>query len=43
MLADSDRLLKTVEQVLLAGQSGQRRRKLNFRKVDIGELAQRMR
>ncbi len=39
MLADSDRLMRTVEQVLLAGQSGQRRRKLNFRKVDIGELA----
>ena len=27
MLADSDRLLQTVEQVLRAGQSGQRRRK----------------
>ncbi|HEV7745619.1 MAG TPA: HAMP domain-containing sensor histidine kinase [Pyrinomonadaceae bacterium] len=39
MLADSDRLLQTVEQVLRAGQSGQRRRKLNLRKVDIGELA----
>ena len=39
MLADSDRLLKTVEQVLRAGQSGQRNRKLNFRKVDIGQLA----
>jgi len=38
MLADSDRLLQTVEQVLRAGQSGQRRRKLNFRKVDVGEL-----
>lgn len=38
LLADSDRLLRTVEQVLRAGQSGQRRRKLNFRKVDIGEL-----
>jgi signal transduction histidine kinase len=40
MLADNDRLLQTVEQVLRAGQSGQRRRKLNLRKVDIGELAQ---
>ena len=40
MLADSDRLMRTVEQVLLAGQSGQRRRTLNFRKVDIGELAE---
>jgi signal transduction histidine kinase len=39
MLADSDRLLQTVEQVLRAGQSGQRRRKLNLRKVDVGELA----
>jgi two-component system sensor histidine kinase SenX3 len=39
MLADSDRLLQTVEQVLRAGQSGQRRRTINLRKVDIGELA----
>jgi len=39
MLADSDRLLQTVEQVLRAGQSGQRNRKLNFRKVDVGQLA----
>jgi two-component system sensor histidine kinase SenX3 len=38
MLADSDRLLQTVEQVLRAGQSGQRRRELNFRKVDVGQL-----
>jgi two-component system sensor histidine kinase SenX3 len=38
MLADSDRLLQTVEQVLRAGQSGQRGRKINLRKVDIGEL-----
>jgi len=38
MLADSDRLLQTVEQVLRAGQSGLRRRKLNFRKIDVGEL-----
>jgi signal transduction histidine kinase len=40
MLADSDRLLQTVEQVLRAGQSGHRRRTLNFRKVDVGELVQ---
>jgi len=40
MLADSDRLLQTVEQVLRAGQSGQRSRKLHFRKVDIGNVAQ---
>ncbi|MGH9875621.1 MAG: sensor histidine kinase [Pyrinomonadaceae bacterium] len=38
MLADSDRLLQTVEQVLRAGQSGQRRRPLNLRKIDVGEL-----
>jgi len=40
MLADSDRLLQTVEQVLRAGQSGQRRRKINLRKIDVGELVQ---
>lgn len=39
MLADSDRLIRTVEQVLRAGQSGQRNRNLNFRKVDISQLA----
>ena len=39
MLADNDRLLQTVELVLRAGQSGQRHRKINLRKVDIGELA----
>ena len=39
MLADNDRLLQTVEQVLRAGQSGQRRRKLNLRKIDVGNLA----
>jgi len=38
MLADNDRLLQTVEQVLRAGRSGQRRRKINLRKVDVGEL-----
>src|SRR2546423_1306397 len=38
MLADSDRLLQTVEQVLRAGRSGQRRRKITLRKVDVGEL-----
>jgi two-component system sensor histidine kinase SenX3 len=38
MLADNDRLLQTVEQVLLAGRSGQRRRKINLRKIDVGEL-----
>ncbi len=39
MLADSDRLMQTVEQVLRAGQSGQRGRKLNLRKIDVGNLA----
>ena len=38
LLADSDRLLQTVEQVLRAGQSGQRRRTLNFRKIDLAAL-----
>lgn len=38
MLADSDRLLQTVEQVLRAGQSGQRRRKIHLRKIDVGKL-----
>jgi two-component system, OmpR family, sensor histidine kinase SenX3 len=38
MLADSDRLLQTVEQVLRAGRSGQRRRNINLRKIDVGEL-----
>jgi signal transduction histidine kinase len=40
MLADNDRLVQTVEQVLRAGKAGHRRRKLNLRKVDIAELAQ---
>ena len=38
MLADNDRLVQTVEQVLRAGQSGQRRRTLNLRKIDVGNL-----
>jgi signal transduction histidine kinase len=38
MLADNDRLLQTVEQVLHAGRSGHRRRKINLRKVDVGQL-----
>jgi signal transduction histidine kinase len=40
MLADSDQLMQTVDQVLRAGQSGQRRRKVNLRKIDVGELVQ---
>jgi two-component system, OmpR family, sensor histidine kinase SenX3 len=38
MLADSDRLLQTVEQVLLAGRTGHRRRRINPTVVDIGEI-----
>src|SRR5436853_294939 len=38
MLADSDRLLHTVEQVLRAGQMGQRRRRINPSMVDLGEM-----
>ena len=40
MLADNDRLLQTVEQVLHAGRSGQSRRNINLRKIDVGELVQ---
>jgi two-component system, OmpR family, sensor histidine kinase SenX3 len=39
MLADTDRLLNTVEQVLRAGQIGQKRGQLNLEPVDIGELS----
>jgi signal transduction histidine kinase len=39
MLADSDRLLNTVEQVLRAGQTGQRRRQLNTAMIDLGVMA----
>lgn len=38
MLADSDRLLRTVEQVLRAGQAGQRRRQMNVAIVDVREI-----
>ncbi|HVQ37953.1 MAG TPA: HAMP domain-containing sensor histidine kinase [Pyrinomonadaceae bacterium] len=38
MLADNDRLLQTVEQVLRAGRSGHKRRKINLSKVDVGQL-----
>jgi len=38
MLADSDRLLQTVEQVLRAGSVGQKRRRLNRTIIDVGEL-----
>ena len=36
MLADSDRLLHTVEQVLQAGRTGERRRQMNVGEVDVG-------
>ncbi len=39
MLADTDRLLNTVEQVLRAGQIGQKRGQLNLAPVDISELS----
>ncbi|HAF16080.1 MAG TPA: two-component sensor histidine kinase [Blastocatellia bacterium] len=38
MLADSDRLLQTVEQVLRAGRSGHRGRRINPTIVDVGEM-----
>ena len=38
MLADSDRLLHTVEQVLRAGHTGQRRRRLHPTVIDLGEM-----
>src|SRR6185503_7775304 len=38
MLADNDRLLQTVEQVLRAGRSRHRRRKINPTIIDIGEM-----
>jgi signal transduction histidine kinase len=38
ILADSDRLLYTVEQVLRAGRTGTRRRRINVSIVDIGNM-----
>ncbi len=38
MLADGDRLLRTVEQVLHAGRTAQKKRALNLSVVDLGEL-----
>jgi signal transduction histidine kinase len=38
MLADSGRLLQTVEQVLRAGRTGHRRRRLNVSVIDLGEM-----
>jgi signal transduction histidine kinase len=37
MVADSDRLLQTVEQVLRAGRTGDRRRRINSTLIDISE------
>lgn len=39
MLADSDRLLHTVEQVLRAGRAGDQRRQIQLSLIDLGELA----
>jgi two-component system sensor histidine kinase SenX3 len=38
MLADSDRLLGTVEQVLHAGRTAHKRRHINVTRVDLGQL-----
>ena len=38
MLADSDRLLHTVEQVLQAGRTGEKKRQLNITEVEIGSV-----
>jgi two-component system, OmpR family, sensor histidine kinase SenX3 len=40
MLADSDRLLQTVEQVLRAGRTGLRRRRITTSVVNLGEMVQ---
>ena len=40
MLADSDRLLHTVEQVLRAGSVGQRKRQMNLTVVDVAEIVE---
>ncbi|MEW6208419.1 MAG: HAMP domain-containing sensor histidine kinase [Acidobacteriota bacterium] len=39
MLADSEQLLQTIEQVLRAGRSGHRRRRINETTVDLAQLA----
>lgn len=38
MLADTDRLLQTVEQVLKAGQAGEKKRRMNVTEVDAGAI-----
>ncbi len=39
MLSDSEQLLQTIEQVLRAGRSGHRRRRINTAAVDLAQLA----
>jgi signal transduction histidine kinase len=41
MLADSEQLMQTVEQVLRAGRSGHRRRRIDAAIIDLGEMARR--
>ena len=40
MLADTDRLLRTVDQVLQAGRTGQRRRRIDRTIIDLGTVVQ---
>jgi two-component system, OmpR family, sensor histidine kinase SenX3 len=40
MLADTDRLLRTVDQVLQAGRTGQRRRRIDRSVIDLGAIVQ---
>lgn len=40
MLADSDRLLNTVDQVLQASSAREKKRQLNISRIDIGELVE---
>src|SRR4029078_6292366 len=40
MLADSDRLLLTVEQVLRAGRNGLKRRRISKSVINLGEMVQ---
>jgi two-component system, OmpR family, sensor histidine kinase SenX3 len=40
MLTDTDRLLRTVEQVLQAGRTGQRRRQIHRSVIDLGAVVQ---
>lgn len=40
MMADSDRLIDTIEQVLRAGRTGRAQRQLNPSRIDLGEMVQ---